>query len=79
MWYVYILKCSDGSFYTGSTTDIDRRIKEHNSKKGAAYTKVRLPVKCVHKETFPNRSRAQKRESQIKSLTRAKKILLIKS
>ena len=61
MWYVYILRCADGILYTGSTTDIDRRVKEHNRKKGGGCTRGRLPVKLVHKEPCPNRSEAQKR------------------
>ena len=77
MWYVYILRCADGLIYTGSTTDIDRRVKEHNAKKGGGCTRGRLPVKLVHKEPFPNRSEAQKREAQIKKWSRQKKLALI--
>ena len=78
MWCVYILKCADGLLYTGSTTDINRRLKEHNRKKGGGCTRGRLPVKLAYKESYPNRSEAQKRESQIKSWTRKKKLALIK-
>ncbi len=77
MWYVYILRCADGVLYTGSTTDIDRRVKEHNRKKGGGCTRSRLPVKLIYKETYPNRSEAQKREAQIKRWPRQKKIVLI--
>jgi putative endonuclease len=78
VWYVYIIMCADGTLYTGSTTDISRRVNEHNRKKGAAYTKARLPVKLVYKETHPNRSHAQKREAQIKLWNRKKKLALIR-
>ena len=78
MWHVYILKCSDGSLYTGATTDVPRRIIEHNKAKGGNYTRSRLPVKFLHKENYSTRSKALKREYQIKSLTRNKKLALIK-
>lgn len=75
---VYILLCSDKSLYTGITTDIQRRLKEHNlSKKGAKYTKVRRPVSLVYCEEQANRSEATKREYAIKKLSREKKLLLI--
>ena len=80
MWYLYILKCSNNTYYTGVTTDIERRLKEHNNKqlRGSKYAKARIPVELVYQETHPDRSRAQKREYQIKQLTRAKKEELIK-
>jgi putative endonuclease len=77
MWYIYILKCSDGKLYTGSTTDIERRLKEHNRKKGGGFTRGRLPIKLAYKESCQNRSEAQKREAQIKKWTRQKKLALI--
>ncbi|MBU2044035.1 MAG: GIY-YIG nuclease family protein [Candidatus Omnitrophica bacterium] len=77
MWYVYILKCFDNTLYTGSTNDLKRRLKEHNSKKGAVYTRFRLPVKLVYSESQPDRSLAQKREAQIKGWPRARKKQLI--
>lgn len=77
MWYVYILRCADGILYTGSTTDIDRRVKEHNSGKGGSYTRIRQPVELVHKEFYLNRSKAQAREVQIKGWTKNKKLALI--
>ena len=78
MWHVYIIRCNDGNLYVGSTTDIPRRVKEHNSKKGGSYTRVRTPVTLVHQEDHPDRTTAQKREAQIKGWTRAKKLALIK-
>jgi putative endonuclease len=77
MWHVYIIKCSDNTLYTGSTTDLNRRLKEHNSDKGGSYTRIRKPVELVYKESHPNRSKAQKREAHIKGLTREKKLTLI--
>ena len=77
MWYVYILKCKDSSLYTGSTTDITRRLKQHNAGKGGYYTKIHYPVKLLYKEPHPTRSSAQKREAQIKHWTKAKKLSLI--
>ncbi len=77
MWYVYIIRCRDGSLYTGLTIDISRRIKEHNSGKGGSYTRIRQPVKLVYNETHPNRAKAQKRESEIKGWPRPKKLSLI--
>jgi len=78
MHYVYILKCSDDTYYTGWTTDINRRLLVHQDKKGAKYTKARIPVELVYFETFNTKSEALKREIAIKKLTREKKTLLIK-
>jgi putative endonuclease len=78
MPFCYILQCSDGTFYTGWTTDLERRLKTHNAGRGAKYTKLRRPVKLVYSEELANRSVAQKREMAIKRLSRAKKIVLIK-
>ena len=75
--YVYVVECKDGTFYTGYTTDIKRRLREHNSGEGAKYTKGRYPVVLKHQELFDSRSRAQKREYQIKQLPRSKKEELI--
>lgn len=78
MWHVYIVECADGTYYTGITTDIERRLNEHNySFKSAKYTRSRRPVKLVYVETSENRSTASRRESQIKKLSRNKKTLLI--
>jgi putative endonuclease len=79
MYYLYILKCKDSTLYTGITTDLERRIREHMSQTGARYTKGRGPVKVLHFESFPNRSSASKREVEIKKLSRAKKLALIKA
>lgn len=76
--YTYIVKCSDGTFYTGWTTNIERRLREHNSGKGAKYTKSRLPVELVYYEEFETRVDAMKREYAIKQLTRKKKEELIR-
>lgn len=80
MYYLYILKCSDKTLYTGITVDLKRRIKEHNtSKLGAKYTSARRPVKLVYSKKFANRSKAQKEESKIKKLSRAEKLKLIRN
>jgi len=76
-FYCYILECADGTYYTGWTTDPDRRERQHNAGKGARYTKPRRPVKIVYLEPQPDRSTAQKREIKIKKLTRARKEALI--
>lgn len=77
-WRVYIVECADSSFYTGITTDIQRRIEEHNSDTGGArYTRMRRPVKLVFEQRFKNRSTASKRESEIKKLSRKQKASLI--
>ena len=76
-WCVYILKCSDGSLYTGISNSLYERINTHNSGKGAKYTKSRLPVTLVYKEYTNDKSRSLKREIEIKKLTRSRKIELI--
>ncbi len=73
-WYVYILKCADATLYTGITTDIKRRLSEHNSGKGAKYTKGRAPMTLIYKEECENRSFASKREIEIKSLSKIQKL-----
>ena len=77
--YVYILRCSDDSLYTGWTTDVKKRVETHNSGKGAKYTRARLPVELVYTGEFEDRIEAQKREYAIKQLTRAEKESLIES
>lgn len=77
MNYTYILLCSDGTFYTGWTNDLEKRLKDHNSGKGAKYTRARLPVRLVYSETFETKPEAMKREAAIKKLSRAKKEALI--
>ena len=80
MYYLYILKCADKTLYTGITTDLKRRIVEHNSSKlGAKYTSSRRPVKLVYSRKFKNRSTASKEEARIKKLKRDKKLTLINS
>lgn len=78
MYYVYLLECSDSSYYCGITTDIQRRIIEHNtSKKGAKYTRSRRPVKLIWSKIVQNRSEATKLEIQIKKLSKKEKIALV--
>lgn len=78
MYYLYILKCADKTLYTGITTDVKRRMKEHNtSRLGAKYTSARRPVKLVYSKKFANRSGAQKEESKIKKLSRTEKLELL--
>jgi predicted GIY-YIG superfamily endonuclease len=76
-YYVYLLRCADGTLYTGSTNDPVRRAKVHNSGKGAKYTRSRLPVELVYQEECADRSAALRRESAIKRLSRAEKLALI--
>ncbi len=75
IWYIYILECADGTYYTGITTDRDRRLEEHNTSdiRGARYTRTRRPVKLVYYEEVASRSEALKREYEIKNLTKAGK------
>ena len=72
-WYVYIVECSDGTLYTGITTDINRRLNQHNSGKGAKYTSIRRPVKLMSVSEVGDRSDASKEEYRIKQLTRKEK------
>lgn len=78
MFYLYILECADGTLYVGITTDLDRRVEEHNnSTLGSRYTRARRPVKLVFSRVFPNRSRASQEEFRIKRLSRSEKLDLI--
>jgi len=78
MYYLYILKCVDGTLYTGITTNLERRLKEHNnSPLGAKYTMARRPVELVYSQEFANRSEASKQECFIKTLSRDEKLKLI--
>lgn len=79
MNYTYIVKCSDDTLYTGYTNDIDHRLKMHNEKKGAKYTRSRTPVELVYLEESDSKSQALKREAAIKKLTRQQKKKLIES
>jgi putative endonuclease len=78
-FYVYILKCIDGSFYTGYTKDIDQRTKQHSTGKGAKYTKAHPPESLAYEEVFDNRGRAMRRERELKKLSHQQKQALIVS
>ena len=75
--FTYILECSDGSLYTGWTNDLERRLKAHNTGKGAKYTKSRRPVKLVYFESFSTKQEAMRREWEIKQLKRQEKEKMI--
>lgn len=77
MHHVYVLSCADGTFYTGYTTDLERRVAEHEADEGAKYTRGRTPVELVHAESFASRSAAMAREHEIKQLTRREKEHLV--
>lgn len=77
MYFVYLLECSDKSIYTGITTDVERRFKEHQEGIGSAYTKAHGAVKILYKEKHKDRSSASKREAEIKSWSRTKKLSII--
>lgn len=77
VWYLYILRCRDGSLYTGITTDVERRFEAHQSGKGAKYTRGRGPLELVYREECGDHSTALKRELEIKALPREKKQILI--
>jgi putative endonuclease len=76
MPFVYIVRCSDGTLYTGWAVDVAARVKAHNAGRGAKYTRTRLPVKLVYSEELPTRAEAMQRERQIKRYPRAKKLAL---
>ncbi len=78
-WYVYLMRCADDTLYCGMTDDIEKRLKAHNSGKGAKYTRARLPVTLAYSEQCPTRSYALKRERAIKGMTRELKLKLIKN
>ncbi|NCB41580.1 MAG: GIY-YIG nuclease family protein [Clostridia bacterium] len=78
-YWVYILCCKDNSLYTGITDHLERRMELHNSGKGAKYTRGRAPLILLHKEECPDRSKALKREAEIKKMTRAQKLSLIQN
>lgn len=77
MNYTYILKCKDGTFYTGWTNNLEKRLKDHNDGKGAKYTKARRPVELVYYETFEKKEEAMSREYAIKRMKRSEKETLI--
>lgn len=76
-FFVYILQCADHTFYTGYTDDLEKRLKTHNEKKGAKYTRSRTPLKLIYSESFETKSEAMKREKAIQKLSRAQKNLLV--
>ena len=75
-WFVYVLRCSDGSLYTGSTNDVSRRVREHLSGKASKYTRSRLPVTLAHAERVKDRGTALRREHEVKRLSRRAKLAL---
>ena len=79
-WHLYVVRCSDGTLYTGVTTDLDRRLHEHNvTKRGAKYTRTRRPVELVWSKEFKNRSEAQSAEYGFKKLLHKDKLEIIKA
>lgn len=77
-WYLYILRCGDGTLYTGITTDVEKRLETHRSGKGAKYTRGRCPLELVYRENCGSHSDALKREAAIKKLSREQKEILIR-
>lgn len=77
--WVYVVRCADGTYYTGYTTDVERRVAEHNDGEGAKYTRGRTPVELIHRERFDSRSTAMQREAEIKALDRREKRRLVRS
>ena len=77
--YTYILRCADGTFYTGWTNNLERRLAAHNAGKGGKYTRSHRPVSLAYFETFETKEEAMRREVQIKQLTRSEKLKLIES
>jgi predicted GIY-YIG superfamily endonuclease len=76
-WFVYLVRCRDGSLYTGISNDVEARVAVHNRGRGARYTRSRRPVTLVYLERRRSRATAQSREARIKALTRAAKLALI--
>ncbi len=76
-FYIYILRCKDGSLYTGWTTDVAKRVAQHNLGKGAKYTRGRLPVELIYSEKFSSKKKAMQREYEIKLLPREEKLRLL--
>jgi len=79
MWYVYILLCEDGSFYTGCTTDVARRFSQHQLGRGGHYTRSHKPLKVIYQQPLETQSLALKREAEIKSWSKAQKTQLVES
>jgi len=78
-WFVYILECSDGSFYTGATNDLDKRIEKHNKGTASKYTRSRLPVRLLYQEYCGTKSSSLKREHTIKKMSRTEKEYFIRA
>jgi putative endonuclease len=79
MWFIYILLCKDGSYYTGSTNDVEKRFKDHLEGRGARYTKSHKPIEVIYREEFKSKSVALKREAELKKWSKAKKVKLVQS
>jgi predicted GIY-YIG superfamily endonuclease len=79
LWFVYVLRCADGSLYAGITTDLKRRCLQHNNGTGSRYTRSRRPARLVWQENHPSRSSALKREAAIKAMRRQDKLALVRS
>ena len=79
MFFAYLVRCADGTLYGGYTTDLQKRLKTHNSGKGAKYTRARLPVELVWWEECPTKQAAMSREWQVKHLTREEKLKLVET
>ena len=77
-WLVYVVRCADGTLYTGITNDLDRRLRSHNAGRASRYTRSRLPVRVVYSEPATTRGKALKREFSIKALSRTAKVQLIR-
>ena len=78
-WYVYMLRCGDGTLYTGITDDVEKRLAAHRAGRGAKYTRGRGPLEAVYTEPCPDKSAALRRELQIKALTRSQKLALCRT
>lgn len=78
-WYVYMLRCGDGSLYTGYTDDVERRLAVHQSGRGGRYTRSHLPVELAYREQLPDKSAALRREAALKRLSRQEKLALIEN
>ena len=79
MWTVYVLRCRDGSLYTGITNDLPKRLLRHKAGTASAYTRSRLPVRLVYQERQPDRSAALRREAAVRRLSRGEKLALVRS
>ena len=77
VWYLYMLRCGNGDFYTGITANLERRLAEHQSRIGGRFTRMAHPVELVYQEVFETSTEAKRRERQIKSWSRGKKLALI--